>query len=1273
MKKANLAFVLVLMMGIFSAARAATYTVTRADDRNATCAVGDCSLREAIAAANSTGANDVIVFDGGIFGSSRTITLGGTELLIANNGTLTINGTRADKLTVSGNNSSRVFEVASGANLSLLKMTVSGGREVFGGGINNHGTLAINTVTVTGNTATGSGGGINSDTGTVTNISNSAITNNTSANKAGGLYFYYAATVNVFNTTVSNNSAGNYGGGIANEFSTIQMTNATVTNNAGAFGGGVYNFNGSTIFARNDLIAGNTAPTAPDFSGTLSAQGFNLIGNTSGANITGDTTGNLLNIDAKLLPLSHYGGETPTHALLPDSPAINAGTADNVPDIDQRGRSRVGATDIGAYEAAANLVVTNTLNSGAGSLPAAFAAANGSAADESITFAIPSNDSGCANGVCTINLNGGLGVSETTGGLIVSNTTGAANLVISANQQGRVLTSNGGNLAINGLTLTGGQVGTNGRGGGIYSSGSLVVMNSTITGNAGAGGSQGGGIYNENGLLTIANTTISNNTFSTDGNSTFGGAIFNNNGPLTITNSTLSGNSARFGGAICNTLPGGIGNLTNVTISGNSALRGGGIYNVNNARINAVNVTITGNSAFDAPPAIGDGGGVLGDNSPVTIRNTLIAGNSSSNAADVRGPLTSRGYNLIGKLNSQSDPITGDQTGNMIGTNGSPIDPKLAPLGFYGGRTLTHALLSGSPAINAGNSVGAPALDQRGASRVGNPDIGAFEFGGTAAGGGNLVAALPNATQNIAYSYTVVQNNGTFAYSVSGGNLPNGLMLSTDPATNGAVKISGTPTEIGTFNFSITAAGGGNSIQINYTLTVNPPPTPDNYSIAGSVSYGTTPTGDPTKFVPGVSLAASGTANASALTNSNGAYGLNNLPIGSYTVTPSKTGDVNSITSFDASLAARRAANSIALTPNQLIAADVSGDGTVSSFDASLIARTAAGTGNNGTAGQWKFVPAARTYNNLTANLSGENYQAILLGEVSGNWTAPGSFTAENFDFNATPAQREAADNEEEKNYPFIEADPDAAVKINSDAPLSIDPASSANVAPAAVNVTLPANSFGANGATVVIPVNVGDTTGMNIFSYDFTVSFNPAVLQPAATAFNTSGTLSGAAGFTITPNPAVNGQLTISGFGTQPLSGAGTFLYLQFTVLGTANTTSGSTNLIFPNFRFNEGNPTATATGGVFTVTGPTAAGVSISGRVLEPNGKGVLNAIVTITDSAGNTYSRRTGFFGNYRFESVAAGQTYVLEARAKFHSFEPQIVSINEDLTEINFTVQ
>lgn len=216
-------------------------------------------------------------------------------------------------------------------------------------------------------------------------------------------------------------------------------------------------------------------------------------------------------------------------------------------------------------------------------------------------------------------------------------------------------------------------------------------------------------------------------------------------------------------------------------------------------------------------------------------------------------------------------------------------------------------------------------------------------------------------------TFVILQNDGTEPIGGTFLNLPEGSIFADQ---------LGMP-------FQITYLGGdGNDVSI--TRINAPAPA----TVSGTITYGNAIGGTSPRFVSNVLLGGTGTPNVSATSDfPGGTYSLTGFGAGSYTVTPSKTGSVNgAISSFDAAKIALHVAGTTTLTGNQLIVADVSGNGTISSFDAGQIARYAAGAPGSGSAGNWIFSPASRNYASVTTNVTGEDYVALLMGEVSGNW-----------------------------------------------------------------------------------------------------------------------------------------------------------------------------------------------------------------------------------------------------------------------------------------------
>jgi hypothetical protein len=345
--------------------------VTNANDS------GPGSLRQAILDA-CDGAT--ITFDMNQVVSPINLTT--ADLVIDKN--LTITGPGANTLTVQrstagGTPNFSVFTINSGKVVTISGLTISNGKAAAGGGIFNQGTLALSACTVTGNSApNSSGGGILSQASggpaTVT-ITNSTISGNSSFNGGGILNFAATgtATLTINNSTINGNSVPGSGGGIYNfaqggNTATLTITNGTISGNSatGGLGGGIFNStaSGGTATPRlsNTIVAGNTtnSTTPNDIDGTVDpSSSFNLIGNGGAGGLANGVNNNQVGVaNALLASLGNYGGPTQTMALLPGSPAIDAGSntlANNAGlTTDQRGAgfNRIVNTtvDIGAFE-----------------------------------------------------------------------------------------------------------------------------------------------------------------------------------------------------------------------------------------------------------------------------------------------------------------------------------------------------------------------------------------------------------------------------------------------------------------------------------------------------------------------------------------------------------------------------------------------------------------------------------------------------------------------------------------------------------------------------------------------------------------------------------------------------------------------------------------------------------------------------------------------------------------------------------------------------------
>lgn len=299
---------------------------------------GPGSLRAAVATACP---GTTVRFQAALTGM---LTLTSGDLLITQS--LTVEGPGAHRVTISGNNTSRVFYLHDGPNdvtiagLSLVNGNSNGLINSGEGGalyIRNQGTTTLREVSISGSTAA-IGGGIEFETGSIAatlNLIRCTLTGNTVTFSGGGIDIRSYGVLNVINSTLAGNQApADRGGAIGNSINTrirVNLVNSTVTDNQG---GGIQDLANLVLVARNSLLTGNTGPDYSGGGGGLFSMGYNLIGNSGGGGPVflhpTDQVGvnPLLELDGNGKPkLALNGGPTQTIRPLPGSPALDRGGA----------------------------------------------------------------------------------------------------------------------------------------------------------------------------------------------------------------------------------------------------------------------------------------------------------------------------------------------------------------------------------------------------------------------------------------------------------------------------------------------------------------------------------------------------------------------------------------------------------------------------------------------------------------------------------------------------------------------------------------------------------------------------------------------------------------------------------------------------------------------------------------------------------------------------------------------------------------------------------
>ncbi|GGA80048.1 hypothetical protein GCM10011507_34120 [Edaphobacter acidisoli] len=800
-------------------------------------------------------------------------------------------------------------------------------------------------------------------------------------------------------------------------------------------------------------------------------------------------------------------------------------------------------------------------------------------------------------------------VFKTTNTAAQNTITLSSGLIVPASTTIEGLTSGSGATLTDLVTVSGGGSGSNF---------SIFTVNGGVTGAAianliitnGYVATQGGGILN-NGSLTVSNCTFNNNYAGgyVTGGGNGGGAIYNT-GTLTITGSTFAGNTSAPGGAIA--LTGGTAVVSNSTFSGNAALSsyaGGAVFINTGATLTVSDSTFSGNS--------GDGGGAIMDYGTLTMNNSIVANNSGDGLYS-SGTLTMS--NSVLAANSGGDCVVGSGSCPTNGTNGNIVgvsSVNLAPLGDYGGPTLTMIPLPGSPAICAGLTSGIPAgaTDQRGFPRTNTTytgyssstpcvDMGAvqtnyqsIQFNDT-----TFTALQGSAVSSPAVPVVSVTENGQNL-----GGVPVMLSVTSGTASNvtglGPVTtVTGTGATFG----SLKATAGG-----SYTLGAT-------LNLVGSDSITTGSGADlsVTSLLPTVTAvapdngpAAGGTAVTITGTNFTGATSINfgSTPAASFTVVS--------------------AAQIVAVSPVSTSASTVD-----------IVVTTAQGTSGTGASDQFTYTavtPTVNTWPTASAIAYGQTLVSSTLsgGSVSYNGgTVAGSFAW------TTPTTAPVAGTQTE-SVTFTPANTTDYYAVTGTVTVTVTQAMPTVTwsAPTSISygTALSAAQLNAtasyNGAAVAGAFNYSPAAGtvLSAGSHTLSVSFIPtdttdyATPQPVAVALNVTGgellvVANNASRVYGAGNPVFTGAVTGAANGD-------TFTE-SYTTTATQSSGIGSYAIVPSVTGANLSDYTVSATNGTLTITQASSATVLTAGASSAAPGQPV-TLTATVKDASANSTGTPSG----------------------------------------------
>jgi PKD repeat protein len=692
---------------------------------------GRCTLRAAIQESNALPGHDEIRLPAGC---TFRLTLSGPDEDSARTGDLDI----TDDLTITRYNAYSEIPATCADPTGIINPIIDGAGLDRALHIMEDLELKLINVDITNGNSVSRGGGIRIDSGAEVILESSSIYENTALEEGGGIVNYGSLTL--IGSMIFDNEAAVNGGGISVRGGSLIVRGSQITGNQALVGGGIHNGHWSSAEIRNE---GNTP--------SVISENVALEGGGGGI----DNDGSLFLAKSTVSDnVAFYGGgiQNSNHMEITDS-IISGNVAT--------------ANGGGIENYLGNLLIIDS------------------------TLQTNHTD------------NRGGAISNEYGTVTISESTLYKN---SADYGGAIYNRHPWDdsphetiVVISLSTIDSNAASSNG--GGIFNLGAVLeISDSTVRANVAS--TDGGGIFEFTGSMEIFHSTFHNNTSNSEG-----GAIYTNQGSANIIASEFYENSADTGGAIqgrcgprdaliyigesaiynnyASGAGGGINNVScslemiNSTVSGNACPQNtGGIYILSTwpaTFMNLNNVTITNNTSDDEAGIM-----VWGDQS-ITISNTIIAGNTDRNGQiyDCVGRhIISEGHNLIQVASPPPGyafcSITGDTSSNIIGQ-----DPLLGPLQDNGGLALTHALLGGSPAIDAGNPAapgsGSGTCEPGSQNAISRPqglacDIGAFELLPNTLVGTNVVVQPEDSiagTTPVTVTFDQVTQEGTTSLTMS--------------------------------------------------------------------------------------------------------------------------------------------------------------------------------------------------------------------------------------------------------------------------------------------------------------------------------------------------------------------------------------------------------------------------------------------------------------------------------------------------------------------------